>query len=75
MWKEQDLHQLFRSHLPIADLPPAFAEQLTHTILEEVAALRQANLKRNESLREQPGETTPFKPTAKPTPRLSIKCT
>lgn len=43
MWKDQELHHLFRSRLPIADLPPAFAERLTHTILAEVAILRQTN--------------------------------
>jgi len=43
MWKDQELHKLFRSRLPIANLPTAFAERLAHTILEEVAILRQTN--------------------------------
>ena len=75
MWKDQDLHKLFRSRLPIADLPQAFAERLTYTILQEVAVLRQTNPARHEARADQLSESTPFKPAAKPTPPLSLKCT
>lgn len=43
MWQDQELHKLFRSRLPIADLPTAFADRLTHTILAEVATLRRTD--------------------------------
>jgi hypothetical protein len=49
MWKDQELHKLFRTRLPIADLPTAFAERLVHTILEEVAILRQTNARHNDA--------------------------
>jgi hypothetical protein len=56
MWKDQDLHKLFRSHLPIADLPATFAAHLTHTILTEVAALRQGHALANDSANAADGE-------------------
>ncbi len=56
MWKDQDLHKLFRSHLPIADLPATFAAHLTHTILTEVAALRQVHSLSNDSANAADGE-------------------
>lgn len=73
MWKDQDLHKLFRSRLPIADLPPAFADRLTNTILAEVAALRQADPVPNDSLPEKHNESTSFQPAQPPT-RLAVKC-
>ncbi|MCE7988982.1 MAG: hypothetical protein DYG89_48120 [Caldilinea sp. CFX5] len=73
MWKDQELHKLFRSRLPIADLPTAFAERLTHTILEEVAILRQTNLLHDDATTDHLAEGLPCKPAPKPTARLLVK--
>ena len=42
MQRDKDLHQLFRAHLPIAVLPPEFADRLAKAVLNEVAQLHQA---------------------------------
>ncbi len=42
MQKDKNLHQLFRAHLPIAVLPPEFADRLAKAVLNEVAQLHQA---------------------------------
>jgi len=75
MWKDQDLHKLFRSRLPVADLPAAFADRLTHTILAEVALLRETIPLPNASATEMRNEATPFAPAPQPTTRRSVRCT
>jgi len=75
MWKDQDLHKLFRARLPIADLPTAFAERLTHTILAEVAALRQTTARRDDATADHAPEGMPCKPAPKPTARPLVKST
>lgn len=74
MWKDQDLHKLFRSRLPIANLPAAFADRLTNTILAEVATLRQADPLPNDATPEKHNEEMPFQTAPKPSPRLAMKC-
>lgn len=74
MWKDQDLHKLFSSRLPVADLPAAFADRLTHTILAEVAILRETISLPGASATEMRNETTPFAPAPQPKTRLSVRC-
>lgn len=75
MWKDQDLHKLFRSRLPVADLPAAFADRLTHIILAEVATLRETLPLPSASTTELRNEATPFTPAPQPTNHLSVRCT
>lgn len=75
MWKDQDLHKLFRSRLPIADLPTAFAERLTHSILAEVATLRQIKSLSDDATTDHLAESMPCKPAPKPTARPLVKST
>lgn len=75
MWKDQELHKLFRSRLPIANLPTAFAERLAYTILEEVAILRQTNSLCDGATTDYLEEAMPIKPAPKSTVHRLVKST
>lgn len=35
-WDDQELHKLFAARLPVLAIPDEFAEQLIHSVLEEI---------------------------------------